>query len=760
MYRTFYAERYELNGHAAYSVEAGIRIDTEMYSQEVGYSMMNFDSETENFIKLVTYYGYDYPGHNTMNYYLASQELIWEKITLRDVYWYYLPPSGYKIYNIDNELAEINRLISLHSIEPSFINEKIYLNNGENIIVDQNNVLEFYEITNTNLKDVRIEQNKLIINIDNYDGLGTIELSRTSYYEEPGKLYYSGNNQKLVGTNGIKTSISIINTEMNEGTITLTKLDSRTGDVPIGDAKLTGAVYEVIDNKGVVIDTLINGLKNTTTSLPYGEYIVKEKTPGTGYQLDKKEYNVVINDNNNNVNLTVYENVIENNLIIQTVYEDIQNDISNYTTLTQFDIYLKSTNKLYTSCIPNDSGLLSITLPYGEYLIKQVSGPENYELAKPFEVSIQNSQDNITKVITENKIKSKIWFTNRDLLSQNAIKQSDVEFKIKNLDTGNYVCQNISCTYKTNNEGYFITDEPLEIGNYQVEQVEDQIVNGYIYNNEPLIFEINKETIEQINNENILQIDFLNNRVYGELYILVTGEEYAIVDNQFVYSDVRLNNIAYDVYAGENVYSNDGELIYNKGDLVTQFKTGEGTPDGTYIISQMYLGKYCLVNTSSNLEYVVSNEDYCIDFIQENQYDQFITGNINIKLSLPKGTLSLFRKEFSFNKPIPDSKINIYTEEDILIFSGITDEFGQMLVERLPLGKYYLKEIEAPSGHVLNEEIIPFEITEDGQIVDVYMINEEVKIPNTGLHKNYTIFLAIIISLTIGIGLIRHDQED
>jgi uncharacterized surface anchored protein len=547
---------------------------------------------------------------------------------------------------------------------------------------------------------------------------------------------------------------------MNEGTITLTKLDSRTGDVPIGDAKLTGAVYEVIDNKGVVIDTLINGLKNTTTSLPYGEYIVKEKTPGTGYQLDKKEYNVVINDNNNNVNLTVYENVIENNLIIQTVYEDIQNDISNYTTLTQFDIYLKSTNKLYTSCIPNDSGLLSITLPYGEYLIKQVSGPENYELAKPFEVSIQNSQDNITKVITENKIKSKIWFTNRDLLSQNAIKQSDVEFKIKNLDTGNYVCQNISCTYKTNNEGYFITDEPLEIGNYQVEQVEDQIVNGYIYNNEPLIFEINKETIEQINNENILQIDFLNNRVYGELYILVTGEEYSIVDNQFVYSDVRLNNIAYDVYAGENVYSNDGELIYNKGDLVTQFKTGEGTPDGTYIISQMYLGKYCLVNTSSSLEYIVSNEDYCINFIQENQYDQFITGNINIKLSLPKGTLSLFRKEFSSNKPIPDSKINVYTEEDILIFSGITDTFGQMLVERLPLGKYYLKEIEAPSGHALNEEIIPFEITEDGQIVDVYMINEEVKIPNTGLHKNYTIFLAIIISLTIGIGLIRHDQKD
>jgi hypothetical protein len=191
MYRTFYAERYELNGHAAYSVEAGIRIDTEMYSSEEGYSMMNFDSETENFIKLVTYYGYDYPGHNTMNYYLASQELIWEKITLRDVYWYYLPPSGYKIYNIDNELAEINRLISLHNVEPSFINEKIYLNNGENIIVDQNNVLEFYEITNTNLKDVRIEQNKLIINIDNYDGLGTIELSRTSYYEEPGKLYYS-----------------------------------------------------------------------------------------------------------------------------------------------------------------------------------------------------------------------------------------------------------------------------------------------------------------------------------------------------------------------------------------------------------------------------------------------------------------------------------------------------------------------------------------------------------------------------------------
>ena len=66
---------------------------------------------------------------------------------------------------------------------------------------------------------------------------------------------------------------------------------------------------------------------------------------------------------------------------------------------------------------------------------------------------------------------------------------------------------------------------------------------------------------------------------------------------------------------------------------------------------------------------------------------------------------------------------------------GYTDKDGKIIIDDIPIGKYYLIESEAPKGYILNTEKQFFEITEDGQIIKSTMTNEkEVEVPNTGVN--------------------------
>ena len=111
---------------------------------------------------------------------------------------------------------------------------------------------------------------------------------------------------------------------------------------------------------------------------------------------------------------------------------------------------------------------------------------------------------------------------------------------------------------------------------------------------------------------------------------------------------------------------------------------------------------------------------------------------------------------------IPNTKIEIYTDSDELIFSGVTDKDGKIIIKDLPINqKFYILEIEPATGYIKTDEKMYFEIKEDGEIVKCTMTNEKivVEVPNTEENDSFLIEIISGIICVSGIGIIIYARK-
>ena len=555
----YYAQRYTLNDITAYCIEPGLGIETDTYSSTDDWSITNLSSEVRNYVRLIAYYGYDYPDHNTMKYYLATQELIWRKIEGREVYWVEGESIDSPRLNIDKEKDIILSLVENHTRAPSFDNQTIEVTLGkENIIKDENNVLNDYEIYSSDIPNTQIVGNELKITPPSILKDAQIKLIKKHYTNSVALIYHSGNNQKLI----------------------------RAG----------------------ILDPVV--------------------------------------------------------------------------ALSQVKINVKAKVKVF-------------------------------------------------------KTDQKFHFV---------VKQKGLKFKIKNIDTNEYLCEYDECIYQTNNQGYFITD-PLEEGHYQIEEIEEQDFHGYTWNRNPITFTIDENSPFKYENDNaILEINFPNVQVRGNIIVNKLGEVAKIKNGKITYEYLPLSNAKFKLYAGKDIYSSLGNLVEPAGGGLRIFET----INGSYFIGNLYLGDYCLIELSTLNNYQLNEEPYCFELAYNDKYTDIIEANITLKNYLKKGHFELLKKDASTNNSISNTKIAIYTEEGALAYSGLTDNNGKLFVQNLPLGKYYYKEVTASPGYILDETKHYFEITENNQTVKKELINS----PMTGIFQFQKIDYETntpLVNTTIGI---------
>ena len=765
---------YDLDGKTAYCIEPGVNITTSDYEGAIGWINSPYSDEVNRKIQLYGYYGYNYPGHENLRYRAAAQSLIWEATGGQIIEFWTERYGNGNFINLNAERNEILRLASTHYEVPTFDSDTKDAVIGETTtFTDTKGILSNFDVVKSSDASVSINGNTLSVT-PNVVGNITVVLKKKTYTQDPTIIFVGkdATSQKM-GMFGVDDPV-LVRVKLNVvgGSLKINKKDLDTKlSKPQGDATFKNAVYELLDeNYNFITDLIIDdsfGAKTDKILSPNKIYILREKTASEGYLLDKTEYRFKIDRDNLDIEIDVYEDVIEKTVNIYKVFADGSTTILKGEPNVSFEIYLKSTGEYYKTIKTDEKGFVSVKLPYGKWIFKQVSSTSGFEKVKDFEIVINNDSDeDITKIISNAEIKAKLKLIKVDSESRKILVRDGIKFRIKNLDTGEYVCQNVTypgqekiCVFETK-DGMFITPYVLGYGNYQIEELEEQSIPGYVWNSVPLKFSIdeNSKFIQDDEFGLMLEVQFENKEVKGEVEIKKVGEKLVIENGTFRYEEIELDGVHYDLIADGDIYAGDGTLIYKDKQLIKSFVT----KDGYFKLTNLYLGKYCLIETKTVGNHVLNSKPYCFEIKYKDQYTDTIKLTINQKNYLAKGDFELSKVDLSTGEPVEGALIEIYTEDDILIYSGRTDKSGKLYVKGLESGKKYkFVEKEAPEGYILNDEIHEFEILNNGDIVKDTLSNEKIVIdvPNT-FANDYKILIPVsLCGLGIVLVLLSRDKR-
>lgn len=765
---------YDLDGKTAYCIEPGVNITTSDYEGAIGWINSPYSDEVNRKIQLYGYYGYNYPGHENLRYRAAAQSLIWEATGGQIIEFWTEKYGNGNFINLNTERNEILRLASTHYEVPTFDSDTKDAVIGETTtFTDTKGILSNFDVVKSSDASVSINGNTLSVT-PNVVGNITVVLKKKTYTQDPTIIFVGkdATSQKM-GMFGVDDPV-LVRVKLNVvgGSLKINKKDLDTKlSKPQGDATFKNAVYELLDeNYNFITDLIIDDSFSAKTDKilsPNKIYILREKTASEGYLLDKTEYRFKIDRDNLDIEMDVYEDVIEKTVNIYKVFADGSTTILKGEPNVSFGIYLKSTGEYYKTIKTDEKGFVSVKLPYGKWIFKQVSSTSGFEKVKDFEIVINNDSDeDITKIISNAEIRAKLKLIKVDSESRKILVRDGIKFRIKNLDTGEYVCQNVTypgqekiCVFETK-DGMFITPYVLGHGNYQIEELEEQSITGYVWNSVPLKFSFdeNSKFIQDDEFGLMLEVQFENKEVKGEVKIKKVGEKLVIENGTFRYEEIELDGVHYDLIADGDIYAGDGTLIYKDKQLIKSFVT----KDGYFKLTNLYLGKYCLIETKTVGNHVLNSKPYCFEIKYKDQYTDTIKLIINQKNYLAKGDFELSKVDLSTGEPVESALIEIYTEDDILIYSGRTDKSGKLYVKGLESGKKYkFVEKEAPEGYILNDEIHEFEILNNGDIVKDTLSNEKIVIdvPNT-FANDYKILIPVsLCGLGIVLVLLSRDKR-
>ena len=510
--------------------------------------------------------------------------------------------------------------------------------------------------------------------------------------------------------------------------------------------------------------------KASVSNLYLGKYYLKEITPPVGYLLDEEEHDVNCNYEGDQVE-TVKRNTVSKEDVIKQPFQLIKaadNDKTDADLLkgAGFSAYLISsltvkddgsydftnappivlTKDGKTEMFTDERGYAcSIPIPYGRYIVRETTTPHNFMPVDDFIVTVteNSSTPQVWRVLLDDEFKAKLKIVKQDDETKQPVLLANTEFKVYDLDAKKYVEQVttypntvVHKSYFTDENGYLILPESLKCGNYRIEEV--SAPDGYTQNTQYVEIKVDKNTayqMDSVSGDAIITVTYENHPVKGKLVIHKSGETLKSFKKDFVYEETSLEGAEFEIYAAEDIFTPDHQVdeqgnrhvIYAKDTLV---KTVTTNKNGEAVIKDLPLGKYRVKETKATSGFVLNPDSQEVSFIYKDQNTPEIEEKLEFSNERQKVELSVEKQDAETGKALKGATFGLYNKEaissgdkvivkaDTLLQEITSNEKGKAAFTLdLPLGRYYLKELQAPAGYVSSDEILEFDATYQGQDV-------------------------------------------
>ena len=334
-----------------------------------------------------------------------------------------------------------------------------------------------------------------------------------------------------------------------------------------------------------------------------------------------------------------------------------------------------TTGKSYGQVTTGDDGIINFyKVPQGQYILEEVSAPQGYTITeKSKNVTVVANQTAEVKFVN-NRITGRLVITKVDDTNK---PLANVTFEIQ--DSNNKVVGRVT----TNEEGKASIN--LDYGTYYFKEI--SAPEGYIMDTKTYtlkVDEVNRTFYQTVTNE----------RCKGNLLIVKTDEDKTPIEG------VKFN-----------ILDADKNVILTLTTNAKGLAGAKNLPLGTYYYQEIEAPENVKID-SGVYEFKVETQD---QIVRKDIVNEKIKGSLKIT------------KVSDDDKAIANVKFNILDENKNVVETVITDANGIAVSKELTPGTYYYKEVEVPNGYVIDSNEYKFEITNDGKLVSVKVVNKVAK---------------------------------
>lgn len=362
------------------------------------------------------------------------------------------------------------------------------------------------------------------------------------------------------------------------------------------------------------------------------------------------------------------------------------------------------------------------------YTLREEFAPYGYLKAEEIQFTVEDTAD-IQSVVMKDEVPTGAIIINKDgefvtdttLMKGhwydfifNYFKDSlaGVEFEVyaaedivspDGLDTVYYEADELVATITTDEKGYASIDG-LPLGKYYL--VETKTLEGFVLDDTPI--EADLSYIDQDTRVVYAGMNISNER--QKVQITVVKKEAGTKE--------VLEGAVFGLFAKEDIVNKDGKVVVKAGTEIERGVTGK---DGKLtFVSDLPLGKYYVQELTAPKGYVKSDKVFDVDASYQGDDKEVIEFEAEFENKPIKVQIS--KNDITGSNEIEGAVLSIIDADGKLVEKWTSGKEPHM-IEKLPAGKYTLREETAPFGYVIAQDI-EFEVKETAEIQKVAMKDE------------------------------------